>query len=288
MMNIRLLQVPYDSGHRARRMGCGPAHLVANGLPERLTALSVQVETELIEADGPFTAENQTTFELFRQVAGRVSLADHQGVFPIVLSGNCDMSLGSLAGLSPGRIGIIWFDAHSDFRTPERSYDGFLDGMGLAMIAGLCWRWATATVPGFRPLPPERLLHVGGRLLKEEVAWLNEAGVGYLPAGEMQHKGVERALPRCLDELRRHVERIDLHLDLDVLDPTIAPANDYARENGLTPEQVARAFELIADRFEIAALDVAAYDPARDPDGKLLQVALDLISQVVTLRATRP
>jgi arginase len=286
-MKIKLVQVPYDSGHRSQRMGCGPEALVAWGLPERLAGLGHDVETAVIEAEGPFWAENQTSFDLFRRVAGQVAQADRDRVFPIVLTGNCHLSVGTVAGLLPGRVGLIWFDAHSDFRTPERSYDGFLDGMGLAMIAGLCWQWATATVPGFRPLPPERLLHVGGRLIREEVAFLNQARVGFLPADEMHAKGVEQVLPRCLDELARHVDRIDLHLDLDTLDPSLAPANSYARENGLTPDQVARCFELIANRFEIGALDVGAYDPACDPEGKLLPVAFDLIAHIVTRCADR-
>ncbi len=287
MLNVRLIQVPYDSGHRGLRLGAGPERLVAKGLAEHLATLVDRLKIELVEATGPFPMENETSFELMRRVAGRVADADRHGEFPIVLAGNCDVIVGSVAGLSPGRLGVVWFDAHTDFRTPERSYDGFLDGMGLAMLAGLCWRWAAATVPGFRPLPPEHLLHVGSRPLREEIVWLNEAGVGYLPAEEIHEKGIERALPRCLAELGREVDRIHLHVDLDVLDPAIAPANTYAREEGLTPEQVIRAIELIADRFKIAALDVTAYDPECDPEGKLVPIALDLVGRVVALRATQ-
>jgi arginase len=283
-MNIKLILVPYDSGQRGVRLGAGPRALAANGLGEHLAAAG-KVETEWIEAEEAFLMENQTSFDLMRLVAGRVAAADRQGQFPIIVAGNCDVIVGSVAGLSPGRLGAIWFDAHTDFRTPERSYDGFLDGMGLAMLAGLCWRWATATVPGFRPVSPKRLLHVGSRPLKEEVVFLNEAGVGYLPAAEIHDKGIERALPRCLDELAREVERVHLHLDVDVLDPAIARANTYSREGGLSPEQVRCAFELIADRFPIAALDVTAYDPACDPEGKLVPIVLDLIDGVVSRRA---
>jgi arginase len=283
-MNIKLILVPYDSGQRGARLGAGPQTLAASGLAERLASAG-RVETEWIEAEDAFLMENQTSFDLMRRVAGRVAAADRQGEFPVVAAGNCDVIVGSVAGLSPGRLGAIWFDAHPDFRTPERSYDGFLDGMGLAMLAGLCWRWATATVPGFRPVPPKRLLHVGSRPLKEEVVFLNEAGVGYLPAAEIHAKGIERALPRCLDELAREVDRVHLHLDVDVLDPAIARANTYSREGGLSPEQVERAFELIAARFQIAALDVTGYDPACDPEGKLVPIVLDLVDGVVGRRA---
>jgi arginase len=285
MPTTRLIQVPYDSGNHSLRLGCGPDHLVSRGLPQHLSALGCVVETDLVKAEGNFLTENPTTLDLVRQTAGRVAHADREGAFPIVLAGNCNTALGTLAGLSPGRVGIVWFDAHGDFRTPDRSHDGFLDAMGLAMIAGLCWPWATSTIPGFRPLPLARVLHVGGRLTDEERRFFNQAGVGYLPAGEMKEKGVESTLSRCLDRLSPHVDRIDLHLDLDVVDPSIAPASEYAREGGLSPEQVARAFELIAERVEIAAMDVTGYDPSCDPDSKLVPVAFDLLGQVVSRQA---
>ncbi len=282
MTGIRLIQVPYDSGHRGQRMGCGPGHLLSQGLDGHLAAQGLEVQTELVEAEGPFLAENQTTFELARRTARCVAEADHEGSFPVVLAGNCDMALGTVAGLTPGRVGIIWFDAHSDFRTPQRSYDGFLDGMGLAMIAGLCWPWAVSTVPGFRPLPPERILHVGGRLLDEERRFFNEAGVGFLPAADMLEKGIDQSLSRCLDHFSRHVDRIDLHLDLDVVDPSFGAANSYARDNGLEPGQVGRAFELICDRIEIGAMDLTGYEPACDPESKLVPLAFNLLGNVVS------
>jgi arginase len=286
MPTTRLIQVPYDSGNHSLRLGCGPDHLVSGGLPQHLAALGVEVETELVKAKGAFLTENQTTLDLVRQTAGRVAQADRDGTFPIVLAGNCNTALGTLAGLSPGRVGIIWFDAHGDFRTPDRSSDGFLDAMGLAMIAGLCWPRAISTIPGFRPLPLARILHVGGRLIDEERRFFNQAGVAYLPAPQMVEKGVTSTLSRCLDRLSPHVDRIDLHLDLDVVDPSIAPASEYAREGGLDPEQVARAFELIAERVEIAAMDVTGYDPTCDPESRLVPVALDLVGGVVGRRVT--
>lgn len=284
-MNARLILVPYDSGQPSLRLGAGPQQLVAKGLVEHLAPLAGHVEMEWIEAQDLFLMENQTSFDLMRQVSRRVAFAERQGEFPIVVAGNCDVIVGSVAGLSPGRLGAVWFDAHTDFRTPERSYDGFLDGMGLAMLAGLCWRWATATVPGFRPIPPGRLLHIGSRPLKEEIVFLNEAGVGYLTAAEIHDKGIEHALPPCLDGLAREIDRVHLHLDVDVLDPAIAPANTYSREDGLTPEQVGRALDLIANRFPIAALDITAYDPACDPEGRLVPVVLDLIKRVFLRRS---
>ncbi len=286
-MKVRLIQVPYDSGHRERRMGRGPQHLVKAGLASHLESLPVPVATSLIEAGDEFPMENQTTFELFREEARQVAVADRDGEFAVVLSGNCDMAVGSAAGLSPGRVGIVWLDAHSDFRTPDSSYDGFLDAMGLAMLAGLCWQGAAATVPGFRPLPSSRILHIGGRLLKEEIRWLNQAGVAFVTAPEIHERTVENCLARSLDQLIGCVDRVVLHLDLDVVDPAVAVANSYARENGLTAEQVSCALDLILDRVDVGLMDVTCYDPTCDDEGRMSDLAIRFVAQVISTVESR-
>ena len=85
-----------------------------------------------------------------------------EGRFPLVLAVNCFTSLGTVAGL--GRdVGVVWFDAHGDFNTPDTTTSGFLDGMGLAMLLGDGWRELRQTVEGLRPVPAEHALLVGAR-----------------------------------------------------------------------------------------------------------------------------
>jgi len=60
-------------------------------------------------------------------------------------------------------VGIVWFDAHADFNTPETTNSGFLDGMGLAIAVGHCWRSLSRTVEGFRPVREGNVVLVGGR-----------------------------------------------------------------------------------------------------------------------------
>ena len=80
-----------------------------------------------VEAPSEFRAEIRTAFELLRALAERVRFAYNNGAFPLVLSGNCNGSLGTLAGIgSNDQTGIIWFDGHGDFNTPETTESGFL------------------------------------------------------------------------------------------------------------------------------------------------------------------
>src|SRR5262245_29752454 len=136
-MDVQCILVPYDSGLRETRMGRGPEKLLEGlgSLPE----LGV-VEVERIEIAAKFPAETSGTFALAGLLAERVRQAVTLGRFPLVLSGNCFSAVGVLAGLSPDRTSVVWFDCHGDFNTPETTQSGFLDGMGLATALGCCWQ----------------------------------------------------------------------------------------------------------------------------------------------------
>jgi arginase len=114
-----------------------------------------------LRSDAEWNGELVTAFTLHRIIAGEVTAARDAGQVPVLLSGNCNATLGVLAGLAASvpRRGLLWFDAHGDFNTPDIDRNGFLDGQGVAMITGRCWTAATAAVPGFRALADEPGLH---------------------------------------------------------------------------------------------------------------------------------
>ena len=149
--DIRVIVAPYDSGHRGLRMGAGPEHLVDGGLGEalRTAGRSPSFATVRPESDPP--AEVATTFELDGLISEQVRGALTDGHFPLVLSGNCNASVGTIAGAGPEGLGIVWFDAHADFNTPETTTTGFTDGMGLAVAVGHCWRKMAEGVPRASP-----------------------------------------------------------------------------------------------------------------------------------------
>jgi arginase len=135
---VRLLEVPYDSGHRDVRMGAGPLALAAAGAAARLRDEGHEVHERLIEASS-WRAEVVTAFELQRLVADEAAAARADCQVPILLSGNCNTTVGMLAGLAAAnrRTGVVWFDAHGDFNTPDIDEGGFLDGQGR-------WSWVAA------------------------------------------------------------------------------------------------------------------------------------------------
>src|SRR3954454_24637700 len=138
-MSIDLITVPYDSGHRGRRMGAGPLAFAEAGAAERLRAVAGSVRETAVGVSPEFPAEIATAFDLARATAFAVRVALGRGSFPLVLAGNCMTALGVLAPLSGPRTGVVWLDAHADLNTPETTRSGFLDGMALSTVLGRCW-----------------------------------------------------------------------------------------------------------------------------------------------------
>lgn len=265
-------------------MGAGPEHFIDNGIERMLEAEGHQVRLASVEASGGFRTEIKTAFELCRLVAERVRESDVEGNFPLVLSGNCNSSLGTLAGLGEQGIGMIWFDAHGDFNTPETRESSFFDGMGMAIATGHCWRKLAATIPSFTPLPNSHVIHVGGRDFDpEEETLLESSGINVVRASRIRQAGVREALEPALESLRARVQKLYLHIDLDVLDPAEAPANEYAARvpDGLAVEQIEEAIRLINERFKVCAGGIASYDPKYDQAGRTFQAGVRLIKSIL-------
>jgi arginase family enzyme len=155
-------------------------------------------DTRVIEDDPAYPpAEIRTAFELARRLAIAVRSARTAGHFPLVLSGNCNTAVGTLSGLTPARRATFWFDAHGDCNTPETTASGFLDGMGLAMAAGLCWHELTALVPGYEPVAPSATFLLGARDLdRAEAAVLERSAIATIPV-----QRIPEALPSLFAQL---------------------------------------------------------------------------------------
>jgi arginase len=262
-------------------MGAGPHALLEAGLEGRLEEQGVAARAVEIEPQGPFRAEIATTFDLHRGVRAAVETSLGEDRLPITLSGNCNTGvIGSLAADGMEQAGLIWFDAHSDAETPESSTSGFLDGMGLAIALGCCWRPMLASV-GSRPLDGRRAVLVGAREVSPAAgALLRDQGVAMVPPADARSLPPREALAKALAQLRGEgVRRIHLHLDLDVLDPDlVGPANDYALPGGVTAEQLNALLETILGEFAVVSASVASYDPRLDRDGAVAKAGLEAIA----------
>jgi arginase len=272
-MDIELLLVPYDTARRDWRSGAGPQALVEAGLVAHLHAHAHRVVgTHVIEDDPQQPpAEIRTAFELMRRLAVEVRRARDAGRFPVILSGNCGVAaIGALGGLAPVPRSILWFDAHGEANTPETTGSGFLDGMGLAIAWGWCWRTLAATVPGFQPVLPEASVLVGARDLDQlEAARLATSQVRLVPPSAVPHGLAEILASGPLQDTHGY-----LHLDLDVLDPAqVGRANSLPAPGGLSTSQLTAAVDVIRTRMVLGAVTIASYAPEYDRDREVQNAA---------------
>nr|WP_281371733.1 arginase family protein [Petropleomorpha daqingensis] len=265
---------PYDSGHRDVRMGAGPLALLRAGAGE------LAADVRVLDPAGEWRAELATAFELNRLVAAEVADAVAEGQVPVLLSGNCLGTVGVLAGLAAAghRVGLLWLDAHGDFNTPDEDGSGFLDGQGLAIAVGRCWRSVAGRIPGFTPLPERDVVLVGARDVTEaQAAVLRSSGLAWLPPAQARDPEL---LAATLADLAGRVDVLHFHVDLDVHDPSIAPANGYAAPDGLSAEEVRRVLGLAAAQLPVVSATLASWDPSFDVGDRMRDVALDLLGEI--------
>ncbi len=282
-MKIRIIQVPYDSGYKDLRQGLGPAHFIQHDLDKVLMAEGHQVEVTRIDAESPFTTEIGTAFELNRLLSDEVRTAVGNGQFPTVLSGNCNSCLGTIAGINSDQLGIVWFDAHGEFNTPETTHSGFLDGMPLAMAPGRCWKTILKTIPGFMPVKASNVILVGARDLDpEEGRQLQQSGVNVIGSEGMTSDKLLKTLEAELRKLQDRATGVYLHIDMDAFLIEGGAANHFGVSGGLTPEFVEASIALVKKYFNLQAGAVASFDPTFDTSGRFLEAGIRCIRQIVT------
>jgi arginase len=250
MRRPTLIEVPYHLGRP--HVGLG------KGVPVLSEALAGEASEVVTVDPGPeATNEVAASMAVIRALAREVRGVVAGGGFPFVLAGNCNSSLGTIAALGDG-VGVIWFDAHADFNTPDSTPTGFFDGFGLAMLTGSGWRVLRESVKGLHPIPEEHVVLAGARDIDpKEQERLDASRV----------RAVEVAdLAPALDGLGAHVDSAYVHIDLDVLDPSVGRANSLTVEGGPQLAELADAIDLVAERFVVRAAALTAYEPDFDPE----------------------
>jgi arginase len=244
-----MIAVPYHLGRRAVEVGLGPLAILE----------ALEHPCLIVERTNLATQELEAVADINSALTQAVS-AEPKPV--VVLAGNCSSSVGTLAALDDP--GIVWLDAHGDFNTPETSISGALEGMSLAIATGHCH---ASLMP--RPVAEENVVLAATRSLDplEQVR---------LHASKITLASLD-ALPRAVDLLAARVNTIYLHLDLDVLDPSISPGANFSQPGGITPAQLFEAVQHVIATGKLAAVAIANFNPARDQDHRTRTIAQQLV-----------
>jgi arginase len=290
--DIAIIGATLDLGQGRRGVDMGPSAMRAAGLEERLRSLGYEVRdrgnVESPEPEATSLGDERARYlpqivETCERIAGAVAGAASAGETPLILGGDHSVALGTLGGLASvhGPGGVLWIDAHSDSNTPETSPTGNVHGMGLAAALGLAGeRFASDAWP-LPALDPRRVALVGTRQLDDgERRLLREAGVRVFTMSEVDRIGIERAVRESLD-LIGGAAFVHVSLDMDALDPEIAPGVGTPVRGGLTYREAHLALELVAESGLAGSLEVVEVNPILDRENTTALTAVELVASAL-------
>jgi len=273
----------------------GPSAIRYAGLASRLDELGYEyadlgnVETAVPEATE--SGDEHARFlpqikETSQRIAQLVSHTVRDGFVPVVLGGDHSVALGTLAGLrdvhGPG--GAIWIDAHGDLNSPETSPSGNVHGMVLAAALGLAGERFRDDGWGLPALEPGRVALVGVRSLDDgERELLRDQDVKVFTMSDLDRLGVERSVREAL----AHVAGsgfVHVSLDMDAIDPDVAPGVGTPVRGGLSYREAHLAMELVAETGLASSLDVVEVNPVLDRENETGKLAVELIASALGAR----
>ncbi len=283
---VTVLGFPTSAGSHNPGQEKAPAAWRAAGLIEDLLAAGLDVEARGDLPAAPFRPvrpadglrDVDRVIEMAQGVAGEVAAIRAAGRLPLVLGGDCTITLGALAGFGGG--GLVYFDGDADLSTPERSDSAVADTMGMTHMLG----GGSPRLAGFGSRHP--LLRPGQVVLfgfdpAELDTWQwTELVSRHLyavpaPAVRADPAGQARQARAYLE--RRTVTYL-VHLDVDVLHTGLFPLANYPHFAGLTLDQVGVCLNEFTSGEKFGGLVITEVNPDHDPDGRLLEALASMVA----------
>jgi arginase len=292
---VAVIGAPLDLGAGRRGVDMGPSAIRYAGLDARIVELGRScidcgnVETAVPEATE--VGDERARFlpqimETCGRIAALVERTAAEGRLPLVLGGDHSIAIGTLAGLAKtrGPGGVLWIDAHADLNRPETSPSGNVHGMALAAALGLAGdRFASDSWP-LPSVDPARVALVGVRALDEgERELLGRLDAKVFTMSDVDRFGVERAVRESL----AHVDGtgfVHVSLDMDAVDPSVAPGVGTPVRGGLSYREAHLALEVVAESGLADALEVVEVNPILDRENETGRLAVELVASALGAR----
>lgn len=295
--HVILIGAPVDSGKRRRGCIMGPDAYRTAGLAEAIDDLGHVVSDwgNIAPADIVLSRPPDPRLHALLETVGwTVALADAaeraaaEGM-PVFMGGDHALSLGSVAGMAAhvARIDrplfLLWLDAHSDFHTPQTTQTGHLHGTPVAYVTGQ---------PGFGDFPrlaatvdPSHVCMIGLRSV--DPAERRALAGTQMRLADMRHldeHGIRAPLAAFLEEVAAADGLLHVSLDVDFLDPDVAPAVVTTVPGGATLREAHLAMEMLCDSDLVSSLDLVELNPFLDERGKTATVMVDLTASLLGRR----
>ena len=290
-----LVGAPVDSGKRRRGCLMGPDAYRTADLARAISDLGHHVEDRGNVHPVAFTTTPHPKIHALEETIGwTVALADAaqnalKDGMPVFMGGDHSLSLGTVLGAmryaeTAGRpLFVLWLDAHSDFHTPATTDSGNLHGTPLGYVTG------RADFDGFpvvsNPLPQENIAIVGLRSVDQaERAALQETHIQRVDMREIDETGIAKPLTAFLDRVSAANGMLHVSLDVDFLDPSVAPAVGTTVPGGATIREGHLVMEMLHDSGLMTSFDLVELNPFLDDRGRTAQVMVDLAASALGRR----
>src|SRR5262245_17569763 len=254
----------------------GPNTMADGGIQQVLAGMGAVVRVE----EAQLTADESTEYGGWKRLgmalghfAEIVERNEREGYFTVGLLATCPSMPGLVAGLQhsgatrePLRIGMLWLDAHPDFNTPETTRSGSLGGMPVAVATGRTLQRMRLDAKLDPPLSDRHVVMAGVRLTDPlEQSLLDESFIEQLSVDDLRRQ--TPAVFAQLDRLNRLVDKIYVHIDMDVLDPREVMGHVNKVPNGPSSAELATLFQQIFTRYPKAVAIGFATIPPTDEGG---------------------
>jgi arginase len=281
MKSVGLIGAPSSAGARQTGQELAPKLLRTMGICEDLHSAGLRVldygDIPLVgfepDTNHPKAQNSAKVLGAALMIADKVSKAVQQEVAPLVIGGDCTVTLGVLEGLRRhyDNLGLVYFDGDVDLNTPETTKTGILDGMVLAHIIGKGVD-ALSQIGNHSPLVAERDVILFG--YNARAGWMDPAEKEFLLDSSFLQYSVTRIRGRAsqmatevLSSLNNNVKHFLVHFDVDVIDFSDLPVADVPHERGLNLQEAADALGVFVSSPRCAGLVVTEFNAERDPDG---------------------
>lgn len=299
MNNFTFLGVPTAAGTHGPGQEMTPAALRNRSILSRLQEFGVTVQDagDLIlrpyspDALNPTKQNLNEILDLTREVDEAVTKILSTGSVPIVVGGDCTVSLGVLSALVrrwPTEAGLIYVDGDLDLAVPEDTLSGIMDTMVLSHIMGFGNEQLLKTLSRYPLLEESNIFAYGfdpGDLSDKERSFLSSSLIGHMSSKEITSKGLPIAATKAWEAVSKTANRIMLHFDIDVIDSTEFPLANYPHYNeGLPYETAMESISLLFRNEHVSALVLTEVNPLKDQNLGLLDKLTDRLVEIVNER----
>ncbi|WP_299653409.1 arginase [uncultured Tateyamaria sp.] len=286
---IHLIGAPMDCGKR--RQGClmGPDALRTAGLADALTDLGHHVTDKGNVTPATFTETQDTHLHApqetiaWTQALSDVAEATDTNTVPIFMGGDHALALGTVRGAANAAakanrpLFVLWLDAHTDYHTPATTASGNLHGTPVGYVTGRDGFDGFPDIPN--PVSHDQIAMLGLRSVDaEERAAIEQTDVIYVDMRHIDEHGIAKPLAAFLDRVTKASGLLHVSLDVDFLDPSVAPAVGTTVPGGATIREAHLVMEMICDSGLMTSLDIVELNPFLDERGRTAQLMVDLVA----------